>query len=85
MKHIKEVNIMFEKIREIICEKLGVSPSEVTMKTSLKDDLDADSLSLFELVMAFEEEFNLEIEDEQVENIETVGDIVTYLENIVDK
>jgi len=76
---------MFEKIREIICEKLGVSPSEVNMKTSLKDDLDADSLSLFELVMAFEEEFNLEIEDEQVENIETVGDIVTYLENIIDK
>lgn len=76
---------MFEKIREIICEKLGVSPSEVTMTTSLKDDLDADSLSLFELVMAFEEEFNLEIEDEQVENIETVGDIVAYLENIVDK
>lgn len=76
---------MFEKIREIICEKLGVSPSEVTMTTSLKDDLDADSLSLFELVIAFEEEFNLEIEDEQVENIETVGDIVTYLENIVDK
>lgn len=76
---------MFEKIREIICEKLGVSPSEVNMTTSLKDDLDADSLSLFELVMAFEEEFNLEIEDEQIENIETVGDIVTYLENIVDK
>lgn len=76
---------MFEKIREIICEKLGVSPSEVNMKTSLKGDLDADSLSLFELVMAFEEEFNLEIEDEQVENIETVGDIVTYLENIIDK
>ena len=76
---------MFEKIREIICEKLGVSPSEVTMRTSLKDDLDADSLSLFELVMAFEEEFNLEIDDEQVENIETVGDIVTYLESIVDK
>lgn len=76
---------MFDKIREIICEKLGVSPSEVNMTTSLKDDLDADSLSLFELVMAFEEEFNLEIEDEQIENIETVGDIVTYLENIVDK
>jgi acyl carrier protein len=76
---------VFEKIREIICEKLGVSPSEVAMNTSLKDDLDADSLSLFELVMAFEEEFNLEIEDEQIENIETVGDIVTYLENIIDK
>jgi acyl carrier protein len=76
---------MFEKIREIICEKLGVGPSEVTMRTSLKGDLDADSLSLFELVVAFEEEFNLEIDDEQVENIETVGDIVTYLESIVDK
>lgn len=76
---------MFEKIREIICEKLGVSPLEVTMKTSLKDDLDADSLSLFELVMALEEEFSLEIEDDQIENIDTVGDIVSYLENIVDK
>jgi acyl carrier protein len=76
---------MFEKIREIICEKLGVGPSEVTMKTSLKGDLDADSLSLFELVVAFEEEFNLEIDDEQIENIETVGDIVTYLENIIEK
>ncbi len=76
---------MFEKIREIICEKLGVTPAEVTMKTSLKDDLDADSLSLFELVMAFEEEFGLEIDDDQIENIDTVGDIVSYLENIVDK
>lgn len=76
---------MFEKVREIICEKLGVGPSEVTMTTTLKGDLDADSLSLFELVMAFEEEFNLEIEDDQIENIETVGDIISYLENIVEK
>ncbi len=76
---------MFERVREIICEKLGVEPSEVSMNTSFKDDLDADSLSLFELVMAFEEEFNIEIDDEQTENIETVGDIVSYLDNIVEK
>ncbi len=76
---------MFERVREIICEKLGVDPSEVTMNTSFKDDLDADSLSLFELVMAFEDEFNIEIDDEQSENIETVGNVVSYLESIVDK
>lgn len=76
---------MFERVREIICEKLGVDPSEVTMETSFKDDLDADSLSLFELVMAFEDEFNIEIDDEQSENIETVGNVVSYLESIVDK
>ncbi len=76
---------MFERVREIICEKLGVESSEVSMTTSFKDDLDADSLSLFELVMAFEEEFNIEIDDEQTENIETVGDIVSYLDNIVEK
>ena len=76
---------MFERVREIICEKLGVDPSEVTMSTSFKDDLDADSLSLFELVMAFEDEFNIEIDDEQSENIETVGNVVSYLESIVEK
>ncbi len=76
---------MFERVREIICEKLGVDPSEVTMNTSFKDDLDADSLSLFELVMAFEDEFNIEIDDEQSENIETVGNVVSYLESNVDK
>ena len=76
---------MFERVREIICEKLGVDPSEVTMNTSFKDDLDADSLSLFELVMAFEDEFNVEIDDEQSENIETVGNVVSYLESIVEK
>lgn len=76
---------MFERVREIICEKLGVDPSEVTMNTSFKDDLDADSLSLFELVMAFEDEFNIEIDDEQSENIDTVGNVVSYLESIVEK
>ena len=76
---------MFERVREIICEKLGVDPSEVTMSTSFKDDLDADSLSLFELVMAFEDEFNIEIDDEQSENIDTVGNVVSYLESIVEK
>ena len=76
---------MFERVREIICEKLGVDPEEVTMSTSFKDDLDADSLSLFELVMAFEDEFNIEIDDEQSENIDTVGNVVSYLESIIEK
>ncbi|QSX06596.1 acyl carrier protein [Sedimentibacter sp. zth1] len=76
---------MFEKVREIICEKLGVSEDKVTLHTSFKDDLDVDSLSLFELVMAFEEEFNIEIDDEQSDNIETVGNVVTYLTNLLEK
>lgn len=76
---------MFEKVREIICDKLGIDPDEITMSTSLKDDLDVDSLTLFELVMAFEEEFNIEIDDEQSENIDTVGNVVSYLESIIEK
>ena len=76
---------MFEKVREIISEKLGVDQSEITMETSFKGDLDADSLSIFELVMAFEEEFEVEIDEDQAENIETVGDVVKYLLTLTDK
>lgn len=76
---------MFEKVRDIICEKLGVDESKVTMNTSFRSDLNVDSLSLFELVMAFEDEFNIEIDDEQSENIETVGNVVTYLEKLLEQ
>ena len=76
---------MFEKVREIISEKLGVDQSEITMETSFKGDLDADSLSIFELVMAFEEEFGVEIDEDQAENIETVGDVVKYLLTLTEK
>ncbi|WP_312812036.1 acyl carrier protein [Sedimentibacter sp.] len=73
---------MFERIREIVAEKVGIEEADITMETSFADDLDADSITLFELVMALEDEFNIEIDDESIEQIKTVGDIVNYLEEI---
>lgn len=73
---------MFERIKELIAEKVGVDPEEIAMETSFADDLDADSITLFELVMAIEDEFDIEVDDESIEKIVTVGDIVRYLEEI---
>ncbi len=73
---------MFERLRDIISEKLNVNADDITMETSFEDDLEADSIALFELVMAIEEEFDIEIDDEAIEKISTVGDIVNYLEGI---
>ena len=70
----------FERVRTIIVEQLGVEPDEVTMKASFRDNLDADSLDLVELIMAFEEEFGGEISDEEAQKIETVGDAVRFLD-----
>lgn len=75
---------MFERIKELIADKLGVDPEDVTMETSFTDDLEADSITLFELVMAIEDEFDIEIDDESIEQINTVGDIVNYLEESID-
>jgi acyl carrier protein len=69
-----------DRIKEIIVEQLGVSPEQVTESASFVDDLRADSLDTVELVMALEEEFNLEIPDEDAEKIRTVGDAVAYIE-----
>lgn len=74
---------MFEKIRDLVAEKVGVEPEEITMETSFADDLEADSITLFELVMALEDEFDIEIDDESIEQIKTVGDIVNYLEESI--
>ena len=74
---------MFERIRDIVAEKVGVEPEEITMETSFADDLEADSITLFELVMALEDEFDIEIDDESIERIATVGDIVNYLEESI--
>ena len=71
---------MFERIREIIVEQLGVDEEVVTPNASFEKDLNADSLDLFEMVMAFEEEFEVEIPSEDLEKIATVGDVVKYLE-----
>ena len=69
-----------EKITEIIVEQLGVKPEEVTPEASFVDDLGADSLDTVELVMALEEEFGVEIRDEEAEKLLTVGDAMKYIE-----
>lgn len=71
----------FERVRSIIVEQLGVDPSDVTMEASFRDDLEADSLDLVELIMAFEEEFGGEISDEQAQEITTVGAAVEHLDD----
>ena len=68
-----------EKITEIIVEQLGVKPEEVVPEASFVDDLGADSLDTVELVMAFEEEFKVEIPDDAAEKIQTVGDAVNFI------
>ena len=72
---------MFERVKEIIEEQLNLDGVEITETSSFKDDLGADSLDLFELVMAFEEEYCIEIPPEDLENIATVGDIMEYMKN----
>jgi acyl carrier protein len=69
-----------EKIKGIISEQLGVKPEEVTPEASFIDDLGADSLDTVELIMALEEEFNVEIPDEDAEKMTTVGDAIKYIE-----
>src|SRR4030065_2598815 len=69
-----------QKVKDIIVEQLGVEPNQVTNEASFVDDLGADSLDTVELVMALEEEFSLEIPDEEAEKITTVGDAITYIE-----
>ena len=72
---------MLEKMREIIAEQLNCDGETNGLDTSFKDDLGADSLDLFELVMALEEEYGLEIPAEELSDVETVGDIIEYLKN----
>ena len=69
-----------DKIKSIIAEQLGVKPEEVTPAASFVDDLGADSLDTVELIMALEEEFNIEIPDEDAEKMKTVGDAIKYIE-----
>lgn len=70
---------MFEKVKAVIEDKLNAEGVEITEETSFKDDLNADSLDLFELVMALEDEFGTEIPSEDLEKLSTVGDVMNYL------
>ena len=72
---------MLEKMKEIIADQLGVSEDEVTLEASFKEDLDADSLDLFELVMALEEEYDVEIPSDDLAELNTVGDVIDYLKD----
>ena len=74
---------VFEKVKTIIVEQLGVTESSVTMEASFIDDLGADSLDIVELVMALEEEFDMEIPDSDAEKVVTVGDVVEYIKENV--
>ena len=73
--------MVFEKVAAILAEQLDVELETIKMETALVDDLGADSLDVVDLVMSLEDEFDLEIPDEYVENVRTVGDIVKYLED----
>ncbi len=77
--------MLTQKIIQIIASQFNIDPDEITMDTSFKDDLNADSLDLVELVMALEDEFDLEIGDDDVDRIKTVGDAKNYIKELVDE
>ena len=72
--------MVFEQLRNIICTQLELQPSQVTMESSMADELGADSLDLVDTVMSLEDEFDIEVPDSAIEEIKTVGDIVAYIE-----
>ncbi|MBN6205954.1 acyl carrier protein [Ralstonia pickettii] len=73
---------VFDRVKEIIVDRLDVEEDKVTLEASFKDDLEADSLDVVELVMELEDEFDMEIADEEAEKINTVGDAVNYINSV---
>ena len=73
--------MVFEKVREILCDQLDLEEDNVTMDSDIIEDFEADSLDVVDLVMSLEDEFSIEIPDEHIENVKTVGDIVHYIED----
>ena len=72
--------MVFERIREIICDQLDLEEDKVTMDSDIMEDFEADSLDVVDLVMSIEDEVGLEVPDDQIENFRTVGDVVRYIE-----
>ena len=77
----RDVKMEFEKLKKIIAEVLNVDENEITMETTFTDDLGADSLDIFQIIMGLEEEFDIEIANEEAENIVTVADAVEQIKN----
>lgn len=77
--------MIFDKVKDLISEQLDVKADDITEDSTIQDDLGADSLDVVDLVMAIEDEFGVEIPEDQVENIKTVGDIVKFIEDNTDK
>ena len=73
--------MVFEKIKKILADQLDVDAEEMTADTKIADDLGADSLDVVELLMSIEDEFEVEIPDEEIENLKTIGDVVEYIQN----
>ena len=73
--------MIFDKVKELIADQLDVKADDITEASNIQDDLGADSLDVVDLVMALEDEFDVEIPEDQVENIKTVGDIVKFIED----
>ncbi len=74
---------IFETVKSVVAEQLGVDESEITMESSFNDDLEADSLDIVELMMALEDEFKIEISDDEAGKISTIGDVVEYIKERV--
>lgn len=77
--------MIYKKIKNIIATQFNIDEDEITKETSFKDTLNADSLDLVELIMALEDEFGLEMEDDDMESIKTVGDAVEYITNALEE
>ncbi len=77
--------MVFERIRQILCDQLDLEESKVTMDSDIVEDLEADSLDVVDLVMTIEDEFGLEVPDDQIEGFRTVGDVVRYIEENTEK
>ena len=73
--------MVFEKIKNILAEQLDADADEMTMDTDIANDLKADSLDVVELLMSIEDEFEVEIPDEEIDNIKTIGDLTEYIQN----
>jgi len=77
--------MVFERLVKLISDQFGIDEDDIDMNTSFRDDLNADSLDLVELVMAIEDEFDLQVADDDVEKIHTVGDAVNYISEIINE